>query len=263
MNDLADHPVQAAAAHDGDVTTLDTPSATNPRPALLRQRSVVIGVAVAVLLAGLAAGGVWWHRQVTADPGLEFYGGPNVFRDEAGTDRTGIEDKHNLVGDEVTVAFVANGRLYAHYGLYNGGRHDVRIDAAPRSGSYYWGSEGMSLSADPDDGFVGVAHRYEPFRAFTLRRGETREVRLEFRLADCDPAALQPGGYSIRRGLTLRYRILGITRRHHVPIRDTAIALQAIGGCRNPIVDDGERAEVATPSPRHSPCGVRQVGQMA
>ena len=240
MNDLADHAAATDTSFEVDAAISDSPQEVGRGPGLVRRRSVVIGMAFAAVLAGLTGGGAWWHQQVTGDPGLEFYGGPNVFRDEAGTDRAGIEDKHTLVGDEVDVAFVANGRLYAHFGLYNDGPHDVSIEAAPASGSWYWGFDGMSLSADPDSGFVGVARRYETFRPFILRRGETREVRLEFRLADCDPATLQPGGYSIRRGLTLRYRILGITRSHHIPFRGTVIALQAMGGCRNPIVDGGE-----------------------
>ena len=147
-----------------------------------------------------------------------------------------------MLGDEVDIDFVPNGRLYAHFGLYNGGRHDIRIEGAPASRDYYWGLDGMALATDPDDGFVGVATNYEPFRPFTLRRGETREVRLEYRLADCDPASLQPGGYSTRRGATLRYRILGISRSRHIPFRDSALALHAMGICEHPIVDDSGAA---------------------
>lgn len=58
------------------------------------------------------------------------------------------------------------------------------------------------------------------------------------RLADCDPASLQPGGYSTRRGVTLRYRIVGITRTTHVAFRDSVLALHAMGSCQRPIVDD-------------------------
>ena len=127
-----------------------------------------------------------------------------------------------------------SGRLYAFFGLYNGGGHDVRIEPPSAVRMYYWGFERMSLSTDRNTGFGG---RYEPFRAFTLHRGETRYVRLEFRLADCAPATLQPGAFSTLRSLRLPYRILGITRTHDVPFRDTALALQAMGDCAHPIVD--------------------------
>lgn len=239
MNDLQDPHVQIAEAPDVDVRALTAPPRIpEAAPATLHRRSVIVGVLIATLAAGLAGGGEWWQRAVTGDPALEFYGGPNIYRDEAGTDRGGIHEKHNMLGDEVDIDFAPNGRLYAHFGLYNGGRHDVRIEGAPASRDYYWGFDRMALSTDPDDDFVGVASRYEPFRPFTLRPGETREVRLEYRLADCDPASLQPGGYSTRRGQTLRYRILGITRTAHVPFRDNVLAVQAMGACAHPIVDE-------------------------
>ena len=94
----------------------------------------------------------------------------------------------------------------------------------------------MSRAAGPDLGGITVAPAYEPFRPFTLPRGETVNVRLEYRLADCDPAELQPNAASTVSSLRLRYRILGVTRSVHVPFRDTAVALQAGGPCRNPIV---------------------------
>jgi hypothetical protein len=92
----------------------------------------------------------------------------------------------------------------------------------------------MSLSTDRNTGFGG---RYEPNRAFILHRGETRYVRLEFRLADCDPATMQPGGSSTLRSLRLPYRILGVTRTHDVPFADSTLALQAAGDCAHPIVE--------------------------
>ncbi|MDQ4132029.1 MAG: hypothetical protein M3179_02230 [Actinomycetota bacterium] len=237
MNDLRHRPVRIAEPPEVDGGALSEPTEVIRRPATVRRRSVIVGVAVTVVMTVLAGGGVWWQRTVTGNPGLEFYGGPNVYRDEATTDRGGIHEKHNMLGDEVDIDFTANGRLYAHFGLYNGGHHDIRIEGAPDSRDYYWCFDRMSLSADPDDGFVGVAARYEPFRPFTLRPGETREVRLEFRLADCNPASLQPGGYSTRRGLSVRYRILGITRTVDVPFRDSVLALQAMGICEHPIVE--------------------------
>jgi hypothetical protein len=239
VNDLHDPPVQIAKPADVDVRALATPPRVpEAAPATLRRRSVILGVGIALLIALVGAGGVWWQRQVTGDPDLEFYGGPNIYRDVASTDHTGMEEKHNMLGDEVDIDFAANGRLYAHFGLYNGGHHAIRLEEAPTSRDYYWGFDSMALSTDPGDGFVGVASHYEPFRPFTLRPGDSREVRLDFRLADCDPTSLQPGGYSTRRGVTLRYRTLGISRTVDIPFRDSVLALHAMGICQHPIVDD-------------------------
>ena len=112
----------------------------------------------------------------------------------------------------------------------------MRIEGAPAGRYFYWGFDRLSVSTDPDDGFVGVAQNYGPFRPFTLQRGQTVEVRLEYRIADCDPAQLQSGGTSSVRSLGLRYRTLGITRTAAVPFRTAAVALHASGDCRNPIV---------------------------
>src|SRR5437588_5583576 len=97
---------------------------------------------------------------------------------------------------------------------------------------YYWAFGRVTLSTGRNTGFGG---RYEPL-PFTLHRGETRYLRLEFRLADCDPAALQPGGSSTLRSLRLSYRILGVTRTADVPFRDSTIAVQAMGACPHPII---------------------------
>jgi hypothetical protein len=205
------------------------------------RRRVIFGALAAVVVVGLAGGGLWWRREVTAGPGLELQGGRNVFRDEGATDRSGIGPRRSVFPsdvDQVEVAFERNGRLFVHVGLFNGGRHDVRIGAVPGDPSYYWGLDRMSLAADPGDGdhgVGGVAPRYEPFRPFTLQRGETRHVRLELRLADCDPASFQPGGYSTLLSVGMRYRTLGITRTAHVPFRDTEVDLQAMGICAHPL----------------------------
>lgn len=99
---------------------------------------------------------------------------------------------------------------------------------------YYWAFDRMSVGSDPDDGLVGFDSRYQPLRPFTLHAGQTVEVRLEFRTADCDPKTLQ-SGQSFIRGLALRYRLFGVTRTVRVPLRDAAIALQALGECGHPI----------------------------
>ena len=96
----------------------------------------------------------------------------------------------------------------------------------------------MTIGTDPDTGLVGVASHYRPFRPFrpfTLHHGQTVEVRLEFRLADCDPHALQPGGLSTVRDLPVHYHTLGISRTVKVPLDAATIALQAMGTCAHPI----------------------------
>lgn len=220
-----------------DAEALTRPAPTPPARPAGRKRRLAIALAAAALVLVAAAGGSW-HRNVTGDPRLEF-SGPNVYRDDAATDHTGIVTDDRGYGiddvDTVRVAFVPNGRLYASFGLYNGGGHDVRIEAAPAARMYYWAFERMDLSTDRNTGFGG---RYGPL-PFTLHRGETRYVRLEFRLADCDPASLEPGGSSTLRSLRLRYRILGVTRTADVPFRDAIIAVQAMGKCAHPIVDHG------------------------
>lgn len=207
-----------------------------PRPAAARLPRVLraAGLALAIALIG---GGLWWRGLVTANPHLEFHGGFNVARNETGTDRSGIGPRQSFFSevDEVEVAFVPNGRLYATVGLFNGGDHDVRIESALPGASYNWGFERMAVAPASDNGMDGFSARYEPVRPFTLRRSETRELRLEFRLADCDPASVNPGGYSTLQSLNLRYRILGVSRTTDVPFRDVAISLQATGICAHPI----------------------------
>ena len=72
-------------------------------------------------------------------------------------------------------------------------------------------------------------------RPFTLHKGETKNVRLEFHLAGCDPAGLQPGGASSLRSVPLTYRTLGVTRTAAVPFRDLVVAVQAMGTCDDPV----------------------------
>jgi len=195
-----------------------------------RRRMIAAGLALVVVFGG----GIWWRRQVTADPGLSFRGGSNLYRDASATDRSGIARKEGGRAsdvEETTVAFVRNGRLYANVGLTNSGPRDVQIEGALPAGMFYWGFERMSLAAD------ALATLFEPFRPFTLRRGETRQVRLEFRLADCDPPGYPTGGYSTLVNLLLRYRVLGVTRTAEVTFPDHRISLQATGDCANAIID--------------------------
>jgi len=237
VNDTLDTTAEVGPPPDVDVRALAGPTTDRPEPAPSGRRALLLRVAIAALVGAVAGGGLWWHETVTADPGLEFYGGFNVYRDPAATDMTGIDSKRNLLGTESDVAFVPGGRFYATIGLYNGGHHDVRIEAEPTGRYYYWALDHMSVAHDPEGGFAGFDRRYQPFRPFTLHHGETRDVRLEFRIADCDPNALESGGTSSLDGLPLRYRTFGITRNARAPFRDAVLALEALGECRNPITD--------------------------
>lgn len=213
-------------------------TATPTPPPAGRRRRVLQAAGLAVVIA-LCGGGFWWRHEVTADPGLEFSGGRNVARDEAGTDRSGIGPRESFFRsevDEVEVAFVPNGRLYATVGLFNGGGHDVRIEDALPGAMWNWGFDRMAVAPASEGGVAGFTARYEPLRPFTLHRGETRELRLEFRLADCDPASVNPGAFSTLQSLTLRYRILGLSRTTDVPFRDVGISLPTMGNCAHPII---------------------------
>jgi hypothetical protein len=86
----------------------------------------------------------------------------------------------------------------------------------------------MTVSTDLYGGHNG---QWAPFRQFTLRRGESRHVRLEFTLADCSPVDLSPGNYSVLHELDLRYHLLGVTRTTSVPFPDENIALQLPDDC--------------------------------
>jgi hypothetical protein len=200
------------------------------------RRRLVLGSLAAVVVLALVGGGFWWRHEVTANPGLEFSGGLNVYRDATLTDMSGIVRRDSPWSsdvEEVEVAFISDSRLYAMVGLYNGGAHDVRIDAALPGTMYSWGFDRMSLSTGPYGSYNG---EWEPFRPFTLRRGETRQVRLEFRLADCDPAP-QSGAYSVLRELRLRYHLLGVGRTAGVSFPDETIALETGGECKNLVVE--------------------------
>jgi hypothetical protein len=160
---------------------------------------------------------------------LEFDGAAsNVFR--ADGDKTGVVDLHNTVGDEAQVAFTPGGRFVAYAGLHNAGPRDVRVEAVVRRGFYYWGLDRAVVSPDSDAYFPDGDGR---LGSFTLGAGETRRVRLEFRLADCDPAGLQDG-YSSIDALPVKYRVLGFVRTVDLPFRKAAISVQTIGRCDRP-----------------------------
>jgi hypothetical protein len=206
--------------HHHDDITID-----RPRRRWFRLAGVVVAV-------GLAGGGVWWHQAVTADPGLVFDGAPNVFATPQGGDMTGITRVENSLGTDVDVDYRADARLYGYFGLYNDGARTVTIEAIPPEGFYYWAFDGAAVSDNPHTALVG--RDYTPFRPFTLRPGQTRYVRLDFRQATCDPAGLQDGSSRVD-SLPVRYRVLGRTRTADVPFDQVTIAVKTTGICDRPL----------------------------
>ncbi len=184
-----------------------------------------------VLLAASVLTLLWWHHAVTADPGLEFGGGANVFRSAPG-DVTGITHLDNTLGTEVRVEFEPGGGFMAFFGLANHGPRDVRIEAVRPQGFYYWGLDGVALSENSRTSFLGT--EYGPFHPFTLKAGETQYIRLDFRLAGCDPAGLQDNGYSVVDSLPVTYKVLGFRRTVSVPFGKTALSVLATGECNHP-----------------------------
>lgn len=197
-------------------------------------RRVLIGIVVLVV-AGAA---VWWRRTATSDPKLQFTMFNRVNRvenDVTGNSQEGITEKRNVNGTQVDIAFVPKQRIFVYLGLRNDGSQTVRIDQAPPAGFYYFGFDTMEVSPERNIG-IGQMTTYEPFKPFTLKPGEGRNVRLNFRLADCSPSELQPGTTFVK-GLVMRYKILGLKRAWLVPFDDSALAVPTIGRCEHPIVD--------------------------
>lgn len=64
--------------------------------------------------------------------------------------------------------------------------------------------------------------------------GETRHVRLDFRMADCDPAGLQDGTTWIA-ALPVTYHVFGFTRIVQVPFDRAVISVDTIGRCHQPM----------------------------
>lgn len=197
-----------------------------PTPARWSRRRVV----VTLVVAGLAAGGVCWHRAVTADPGLEFgAAASNVFGTSG--DKTGVTEVTNLVGDEATIAFEPGGRFSAWMSLHNDGPRVVTITSFPKAGFFYWGVERVVAGDDDTDLFP---EGDDPTGSFRLDAGETRYLRVDFKMADCDPAGLQDG-HSFITSLPVTYRTLGFTRTVRVPFDDAAIAVDTMGRCDQPL----------------------------
>jgi hypothetical protein len=212
------------------------PAEPGPPLPFRRRRWVRVGAGVLLLVPIVA--GVWWQRAVTSDPKLEFpyFSRVNRVEHDATGDQEGIVQKRNVLGTEVEMTFRPGQHLYAYTGIRNDGRHTVRIERLPAAGYYYWGFDGMEVSPDRDAG-IGQVTTYEPFKPFSLEPGEERSVRLNFRLADCDPAELQSGGSTTLGSMKMRYRILGVSRSVDVPFGKAALTVLAGGPCAHPIYD--------------------------
>ena len=224
MDPVIDSPVDCDAPR---VEHHDDIAVDQPRPRRPRRR--VLGALVAL---GLAFGGLWWQQAVTAEPGLVFDGGANVFRSPQGGDLTGIERRENSFGTDVDVAYEPGGNIHGFFGLYNRARRTVRIEAVPPEGFHYWAFDGAAVSEKWQTASAGGD--YTPFRPFDLRSGETRYVRLDFHQATCDPAGLQPGSSRVD-SLPVRYRVLGRTRTADVAFDGVSIAVRTSGLCDRPL----------------------------
>ena len=190
------------------------------------------GMLIVMVVVALAGGGLWWQHAVTADPGLSFDGGPNVFRNTEAGDISGIERVGTTFGTAVKVEYRPGAALHGFFGLYNRGPRTVTIEAVPRRGLYYWALDGVAVSNNWRTAVEG--QNYVPFRPFRLRSGETRYLRLDFHTATCDPGGLQAGSSRIV-SLPVRYRTLGVTRTATVPFDQVSIAIQTAGICDHPL----------------------------
>jgi hypothetical protein len=205
------------------------PDAPVARPRIPRRWRRFAG---GVLLVASVASLLWWRSAVTANPGLDL-GGSNAYRSAPG-DTMGISRLDNALGTEVRIEFEPGGQFLAYLGLSNRGNRSVRIEEVPPQGFYYWGFDGVAVAGSEQNSFPGTDYR--AFRPFTLPAGETRYLRLDFRLADCDPAGLQDNGYSVVESLPVTYKVLGFRRTVDVPFDKTALSVLATGECNHPIL---------------------------
>jgi hypothetical protein len=236
MSDTPDDDVTAPAGpHEETVQAPVPPRRRGP------WRRVVVGIAVLVVVAAA----VYWRQAVTSDPKLQFTMFNRVLRVEHDTtgNPEGITRKENQLGTQYDVAFVPGQRVFVELGLRNNGGHAVRIDKVPLAGFYYFGFDGMEVSPDRETKTpIGAATTYQPFKPFTLGAGEGRNVRLTFRLAECNPGGLQGGSTSIH-GLLVQYKVLGLGRGWVIPFENSVLAVPSTGLCEHPITD----SEIARP----------------
>ena len=214
----------------------DTPESPAPSPRVRRHPTWRRGVVVVAFLV-VAGAAVWWRQTATSDPKLQFtmFNRVNWADQDATGNQDGITQTRNVNGTQVDISFVSNRRFFVYIGVRNEGGRAVEIEDVPATGFYYFGFDTMDVSPERGIG-IGQMTTYEPFKPFTLKPGEGRNVRLNFRMAECSPTNLRPGTTFIR-GLVMRYKILGLKRAWLVPFDDSALTVPTIGQCERPISD--------------------------
>jgi hypothetical protein len=226
MSDTVDG--DAGAPADGQPEAV---RASSPPQRRRRRRRIVKGIVALVVVAGA----VWWRQTITSDPKLQFTTFNRVNWADQGTGASEGITRNEKSPSQIDVAFVSGRRVFVDLGLRNGGSRSVRIEQVPVTGFYYFGFDAMEVSPDRDAG-TGVATTYEPFKPFTLRAGEARNVRLVFRMADCGPTPTdRPAGTTSIHGLVVRYKILGVGRGWLVPFDGSALGVATVGDCAHPI----------------------------
>lgn len=216
----------------GDWQPRTLPAVPPPAPSSGRRR--LIGPTVAIAVA-LLVGAFWWNKAATADPGLRF-SEPAVFLSGRG-DEPGIRQFENRLGREVEVDFARAVPFTVVLKLTNGRSHDVRLREIPRTTFYDWAIDRVSWSSSEDEDSEREDAASEPFQPFTLTAGESVDIRLESRFADCD---LTGGGILISpsqiNALPVTYKAWGFLRTIDVPFERAMLSFFAAGDCDRQIV---------------------------
>ena len=189
------------------------------RPRRRRRWPVAVAVVAAVALVAVGLG------QLTA-PALRFDGGATVWR-TAPDDEAAVERVDNALGSEVTVGFERDGVFSARVALVNHGRYPVKVLGFPNRGAYSYGLESVEMAPEADAP-AGA------FRSFTLRRGATEWLVLQFRFADCD-LDHNGAGTIARSTLPVSYRVFGLHRKQSVPFPRFVLSVPD-GRCDHPVL---------------------------
>jgi hypothetical protein len=202
----------------------------------------VVGVLVVVAAA------VWWRQTITSDPKLQFtmFNRVNRAEHDATGDPEGITRKENSLGAQYDIASASGQRIFVYTSLRNGGGQSVRIEQVPVSGFYYLGFDTMEVSPEGDAG-TGQLPTYESFKPFSLGAGESRKVRLTFRLADCGPMDQRTPGKTKVSGLLVRYKVLGLGRVALAPFQESVLTVPSIGQCEHPVLDPAPDGTIYRP----------------
>jgi hypothetical protein len=214
------HPPATFARHDAIAVDSALAVHRRRRP---RWWPVALATIVVVPLMAVAVGQI-------AAPALSFDGGPVVWRTVPG-DLTGVKRVDNVLGTEVTVGFERSGPFTATLALVNHGRYPVKVLGLPDRGAFFYGLESVGMASDPEA-------PSQPFHSFTLRRGATRWLMLQFRFASCE---LEPadGVAASRTSLPIDYRVFGLHRREAVPFQRFALSVPS-GRCDHPVLSEDQ-----------------------